>query len=85
MAMTLRLPPELETELRVAADEDHRSVHQTVVVAIEAYLELRETEDIRADPESLRSLAEAREAVREGDVVYGADAIRALVRSRHAS
>lgn len=85
MAMTLRLPPELDAELRAAAEEDHRSVHQTVVHAIEIYLALRETSEIKADPDTLRALAEAREGVREGDIVYGTEAVRALLAGRHAS
>jgi predicted transcriptional regulator len=85
MAMTLRLPPELDTELRAAAEEDHRSVHQTVVHAIEIYLALRETSEIKADPDTLRALAEARESVREGDIVYGTEAVRALLAGRRAS
>src|SRR5674476_1313120 len=62
MAMTLRLDPELDAELRVAAQEDRRSVHQTVVLAIETFLALRETAEVLADPEALRALAEARSA-----------------------
>ncbi|MGI9063454.1 MAG: hypothetical protein ACR2FQ_06575 [Pseudonocardiaceae bacterium] len=85
MAMTLRLPSELDAELRAAADEDHRSVHQTVVLAIGTYLTLRETAEIKADPDVLRALAEAREAVRAGDVVYGTEAVHALLRGRRAS
>jgi predicted transcriptional regulator len=85
MAMTLRLPPELDAELRAAAEEDHRSVHQAVVHAVEVYLALRETADVRADPETLRALAEAREAIDKGDVVYGTEAARALLRGRRAS
>ncbi|WP_157181366.1 hypothetical protein [Actinopolymorpha alba] len=85
MPMTLRLPPELEAELRAVAKEDHRSVHQTVVVAIETWLALRETAEIKADPDALRALAEAREAVREGDVVYGTAAVRALLKQRRVS
>lgn len=81
MAMTLRLPPELDAELRAAAEEDHRSAHQTVVHAIETYLAQRETAEIKADAETLRSLAEAR----EGDVVYGTEAVRSLVAGRRAS
>lgn len=83
--MTLRLPSDLEAELQDAAAEDHRSVHQTVIRAIEAYLAARETAEIKADPEALRALAEAREAVRGGDVVYGTEAARALLDRRHAS
>jgi predicted transcriptional regulator len=85
MAMTLRLPAELDAELRAAAEEDHRSVQQAVVHAIETYLALRETVQIKSDPDTLRALAEAREAVRAGDVVYGTEAVHALVKGRHAS
>ncbi len=85
MAMTLRLDAQLDAELRSAAEEEHRSVHMTVVLAIEAYLALRETNEIKSDPETLRALAEAREAVRAGDVVYGAEAVHALVRGRQTS
>jgi len=85
MAMTLRLDPQLEAELRQAAEEDRRSVHQTVVLAVETFLALRETAEVRADPEALRALAEARQAVQDGDVVYGPDAVRALLRERRAS
>jgi hypothetical protein len=41
--MTLRLPAELEAELRSTAEEDHRSMHQAVVHAIDIYLAERET------------------------------------------
>ena len=85
MAMTLRLDPDLDAELRAVAEQDRRSVHQTVVLAIETFLALHETAEIQADPDALRALAEARQAVSDGDVVYGADAVQSLVRSRHAS
>lgn len=85
MAMTLRLDPRLEAELRLAAEEDHRSVHQTVVLAVETYLAIRETAEVRADPDALRALAEARQAVQEGDVVYGTDEVRNLLKGRQAS
>lgn len=85
MAMTLRLPPELEADLRAAAQEDRRSLHQTVVLAVETYLAQRETDEVKADAEALRALAEAREAVRAGDVLRGTEAARALVARRHAS
>ena len=85
MAMTIRLAPQLDAELRLAAEEDHRSVHQTIVLAIETYLALRETAEVRADPETLRALAEARQAVQEGDVVYGSDAVRDLLNRRQVS
>lgn len=83
--MTLRLPEDLEAELKAAAEEDRRSMHQAVVLAVELYLAARETAEIKADPETLRALAEARESVREGDVVYGVDAARALLGTRRAS
>ena len=41
--------------------------------------------EVRADPEALRALAEARQAVQEGDVVYGTDAVRDLLKGRQAS
>jgi len=56
-----------------------------VLLALETYLALRETAEIKADPEALRSLAEAREAVRQGDVVYGTDAVRRLLGGHRAS
>lgn len=83
--MTLRLSPDLDAELRAAAEEDHRSVHQAVVHAIETYLAVRETTEIKADADTLRALAEAREAVRAGDVVYGVEAVNSLVDGRRAS
>ena len=85
MAMTLRLPADLDAELRAAAEEDHRSVQQAIVHAVEIYLAQRETTEIKSDPDTLRALAEAREAVRAGDVVYGTDAVHALVKGRRAS
>lgn len=85
MAMTLRLPADLDAALRAAAAEEHRSVQQEVTHAVEAYLALRETEEIKSDPESLRALAEARESVRSGDVVYGSEAARAPIRDHPAS
>ena len=85
MAMTLRLPADLDAALRLAAEEDRRSLHQAVIHAVETYLALRETAEIKADPDALRALAEAREAVRGGDVVYGTEAVRTLVNGRRAS
>src|ERR1700759_5465511 len=79
MAMTLRLPPEVEDQLKQVAEIEHRSVQQTVLVAIEEYLSLRETAEILADPAALRGLAEARESELAGDVVYGVEAARALL------
>ncbi|MGL4178040.1 MAG: hypothetical protein ACRCSN_18430 [Dermatophilaceae bacterium] len=84
MAMTIRLPAELDEALRAAAAEDRRSVQQEIAHAVETWLALRETREIKADPEVLRALAEARQSVRSGDVVYGTDAARALVESRPA-
>jgi predicted transcriptional regulator len=82
MAMTLRLPPEIEDQLKQVAEIEHRSVQQTVLVAIEEYLSLRETAEIRADPAALRGLAEARESEQAGDVVFGVEAARALLAER---
>ncbi len=79
MAMTLRLPPEIEADLKQVAETEHRSVQQTVLVAIEEYLSTRETAEILADPVALRNLAEARESELVGDVVYGTEAARALL------
>jgi predicted transcriptional regulator len=80
--MTLRLPPEIEADLKQVADTEHRSVQQTVLVAIEEYLSTRETAAILADPVALRNLAEARESELVGDVVYGTQAARALLAER---
>jgi predicted transcriptional regulator len=82
MAMTLRLPAEIEDQLRQVAEFEHRSMQQTVLVAIEEYLSLRETMEILADPAALRGLAEARESEQTGDVVYGVEAARALLAER---
>jgi predicted transcriptional regulator len=82
MAMTLRLPPEVEAQLKQVAEIEHRSLQQTILVAIEEYLSMRETTEILADPAALRGLAEARESEQAGDVVYGAAAARALLAER---
>ncbi|MGH3410242.1 MAG: Arc family DNA-binding protein [Streptosporangiaceae bacterium] len=82
MAMTLRLPPEVEEQLKQVAETEHRSLQQTVLVAVEEYLSMRETAEILADPAALRGLAEAREAEQAGDVVYGTEAARELLASR---
>ena len=55
------------------------------MLAIETFLSLRETAEVKADADALRALAEAREAVAAGDVVYGTDAVRALIAQRRAS
>jgi predicted transcriptional regulator len=82
MAMTLRLPPEIEDQLKQVAEIEHRSVQQTVLVAIEEYLSIRETAEILADPAALRGLAEAQESEQADDVVYGVAAARALLAER---
>lgn len=82
MAMTLRLPAELDAQLRAVAAEDHRSVRGAVLHAVETYLARRETDEVMADPSALRSLAEAREAAAEGDLAHGAEAVRRLIASR---
>lgn len=81
MAMTLRLSGELDSELRAAAEEDRRSVHQTVVLAIERYLAERETAEIKAEPDTLRALAEAREGMVHGEV-YSTDQVLADLAAR---
>jgi predicted transcriptional regulator len=82
MAMTLRLPSEIEDQLKQVAEIEHRSVQQTVLVAIEEYLSMRETAEILADSAALRGLAAARESEQAGDVVYGVEAARALLAER---
>ena len=83
MAMTLRLPAEIEDQLKQVAEIEHRSLQQTVLVAVEEYLAARETAEILADPAALRGLAEARESEQAGDVTYGAGAARALPAERN--
>lgn len=86
MAMTLRLSEDLAAELREAAEQDHRSVNQSVVLAVEAWLAARETADIRSDPDTLRALAEAREEVAREEVSTTADVRAALAeRQRHSA
>ena len=80
--MTLRLPTEVEDQLKQVAEVEHRSVQQTVLVAVEEYLSRRETAEILADPAALRGLAEARESEQAGDIVYGIEAARALLTDR---
>jgi len=82
MAMTLRLPAEIEDQLKQVAEIEHRSLQQTVLIAVEEYLSARETAEILADPAALRGLAEAREAEQAGDIVYGTEAARALLADR---
>lgn len=43
--------------MTTTTEGDHRSVLQAVVHAIETYLALRETAEIKADPDTLRALA----------------------------
>jgi PHD/YefM family antitoxin component YafN of YafNO toxin-antitoxin module len=83
--MTLRLPEPLAAELREAAQEDHRSVHQSVVLAVQAWLATRETAEIKADPDTLRALAAAREEVARGDVATTADVLAALAERQRTS
>jgi predicted transcriptional regulator len=45
MAFTLTLKPEVERRLRELAEAEHRSMHKTVEVAIEAYLERQERDE----------------------------------------
>jgi PHD/YefM family antitoxin component YafN of YafNO toxin-antitoxin module len=80
--MTLRLPPEIEAQLKQVAETEHRSVQQTVLVAVEEYLSARETAEVLADPAALRALAEARESEQAGDITYGTESARALLAER---
>ena len=80
--MTLRLPSEIEAQLKQVAETEHRSVQQTVLVAVEEYLSARETAEVLADPAALRALAEARESEQAGDVTYGIESARALLAER---
>jgi hypothetical protein len=59
--------------------------HRTAAHATETYLALRETAEVKTDPATLRALAEAREGVSQGDVVYGTEAVRALIAGRRVS
>lgn len=43
-----------------------------------------ETAQILADPDTMRAIAEARDEVRTGDVVYGTEAAHSLVKGGHA-
>lgn len=83
--MTLRLPEDLAAELREAAEQDHRSVHQTVVLAVKSWLAARETAEIKSDPDALRALAEAREEVARGEVLTTADVLTALAERQRPS
>jgi PHD/YefM family antitoxin component YafN of YafNO toxin-antitoxin module len=86
MAMTLRLPDYLAAELREAAEMDHRSVQQTVLIAVEEWLAARETAEIKSDPDALRALAAAREEIARGEVSTTADVLAALAeRQRHSA
>lgn len=83
--MTLRLPPGLDAELRAAAEEDRRSVQQTVVLAVEAFLARRETAEIKADAETLRALADARAEIARGEASTTDEVLAALDRRRSRS
>lgn len=84
--MTLRLSEELAAELREVAKEDHRSVQQSVVLAIEAWLAARETAEIKSDPDALRALAATREEIARGEVSTTAEVLTVLAaRQRHSA
>ncbi len=85
MAMTLRLPEHLASELREVAERDHRSVHQTVVLAVEEWLAARETAEIKSDPAALRAIAAAREEAARGEVSTTADVLAALAERQRSS
>jgi hypothetical protein len=69
MAMTLRLDPHVEAELRLAAEEDHRSVHQTVVLAVPSWAKLVRT---RSAVDAVEGFAEV-----TGQGVGGGDGVGA--------
>jgi hypothetical protein len=56
-----------------AASGDHAPERLAVVMR-----EWRETAEILGDPQAMASLAESAEAIAEGDVIRGRDAVRAL-------
>ena len=82
MAMTLRLSAEIEDQLRQVAETEHRSVQQTVLVAIEEYLHCARPRKSWLTRQRFAGLAEARESEQAGDVVYGTEAARALLAER---
>ena len=45
MAFTLTLKPEIEQRLRELAEAEHRSMHKTVEVAIQAYLDRHDRDE----------------------------------------
>ena len=77
MAFTLTIPDQLLEDLRVRAQAEHRSMQQTVILAVKEYLAARETDEILADPDALRDIAAAREEIAE----RGVD-LRAVVAAR---
>jgi hypothetical protein len=77
VAFTLTIPDQLLDDLRARAQVEHRSMQQTVILAVREYLAARETEEILADPAALRDIAAAREEVAE----HGID-LRAIVAAR---
>lgn len=80
--MTLRLPDQLATELREVADQDRRSVHQTVILAVEAWLAARETAEIAADPRAMRAILQAQAEVDRGEVSTTTDVLADLAKRR---
>jgi hypothetical protein len=55
---------------------------QAIAHPLKSHLAHRETLEIKTDQDTLDALAEAQESVRTGDVAYGPEAVRALVRDR---
>lgn len=60
-------------------------MHQTIVLAVESYLAMRETAEVKADPDTLRALAQAREEVARGEVYSTDEVLAALDRRRTRS
>ena len=49
MAFTLTLKPEVEKRLREVAEAEHRSMHKTVELAIQAYLDRQQRNEWTRD------------------------------------
>ena len=48
MDLRLRLPDEIHSRLRIVAEEDGKSLNAEIVVAIEEYLQRKQTNTVRA-------------------------------------
>ncbi|MBT2233926.1 Arc family DNA-binding protein [Nonomuraea sp. NEAU-A123] len=48
MDLRLRLPDEIHSRLRIVAEEDGKSLNAEIVIAIEEYLQRKQTSTVRA-------------------------------------